>query len=683
MSPNQGTNSTRRTDVEPDIFQHAPLDHSIQSLRVIQICSDLAEDGSLQCTISHATINHPFTCLSYCWGPATVTRQILLNGKPFLVRRNLYDFLEMQQRTQATPDVYWIDALCIDQTNTAERNHQVAQMGAIFSSALGVQIWLGKNEALVPIFQHMKNPDTITDKEMTVVRSYSDRLQAFICENDYFNRAWICQEIFLAQNVIIWLDREMFLFEHLHWTLEYFYLKWRDRPISQYKLFLGKDPAPLRKTELFKSARTLYQDINLLQLLINFRGKKCEIPRDRIFSLVSLAGFGKDIRIDYGSTDVDVAINVLRCCRTSMCVCTPLLLAQCLEVEDIFTQLDIADERGAPVFEVHSQGWTVCHDIIPFPLPRHPMPPEWYRGPQVFQIQSKYYEVRIFRKEPRPDEDPEQCAIIDSLESWLKTLRLVREIDQSRYEYLVEAFGADDSQVRKIQNFSEITFVDYFWAEELCDEKFLKTWIPIDGFSVQHHPDSDYVWVQGVYDENYSRPRMTKQVPIDDELCTRFQYGGGLDFRLTLDHLRRISTQGSLHREAKPCKTLLLEPGISVTQSRATTKAIFETCPGSMSFDRLNRFEEPEAYIERVIGASQTYHNALPLGICDKVKMMGTVTIEEFQNIEDVQEVQPQSSQTLSNRAVVMRKRNLPHVQRTNFTLQSFKPPRKRRRVNE
>jgi Heterokaryon incompatibility protein (HET) len=37
----------------------------------------------------------------------------------------------------------WIDALCIDQQNNSERNHQVRVMGKIYEMAIEVLVWLG------------------------------------------------------------------------------------------------------------------------------------------------------------------------------------------------------------------------------------------------------------------------------------------------------------------------------------------------------------------------------------------------------------------------------------------------------------------------------------------------------------------------------------------------------------
>lgn len=41
----------------------------------------------------------------------------------------------------------WIDAICIDQGNVTEKNHQVQRMGVIYAGVKMVMIWLGRNGA--------------------------------------------------------------------------------------------------------------------------------------------------------------------------------------------------------------------------------------------------------------------------------------------------------------------------------------------------------------------------------------------------------------------------------------------------------------------------------------------------------------------------------------------------------
>jgi hypothetical protein len=67
---------------------------------------------------------------------------IIVECKPMTVPRNLYNFLQIVY--QKYPDEpFWIDALCIKQDSTVERNHQVSRMGEMCSNAKQVLAWIG------------------------------------------------------------------------------------------------------------------------------------------------------------------------------------------------------------------------------------------------------------------------------------------------------------------------------------------------------------------------------------------------------------------------------------------------------------------------------------------------------------------------------------------------------------
>ncbi|KAH7213726.1 heterokaryon incompatibility protein-domain-containing protein [Fusarium oxysporum] len=99
---------------------------------------------SLECTFEtvHLASAPPYEALSYTWGEEAASVRILLNGKEFLVRRNLAFALAALRISE--PRVLWVDALCINQQDTTERNHQVGMMGGIFRRAERVLVWLGR-----------------------------------------------------------------------------------------------------------------------------------------------------------------------------------------------------------------------------------------------------------------------------------------------------------------------------------------------------------------------------------------------------------------------------------------------------------------------------------------------------------------------------------------------------------
>jgi hypothetical protein len=104
-----------------DTFQHQPLDHENSTIRFIKILPGLSPDGLIECTITNTTVDATYVYLSYRWGLATSDQQILLNDRSFRVRQNLFDFLDMRRAKTDLMPLYWIDAMCIDQSNTAER----------------------------------------------------------------------------------------------------------------------------------------------------------------------------------------------------------------------------------------------------------------------------------------------------------------------------------------------------------------------------------------------------------------------------------------------------------------------------------------------------------------------------------------------------------------------------------
>lgn len=67
-----------------------------------------------------------------------------MNGMPFIVRNNVWYLLhEMREHPKLRWRFSWIDGICINQQNYAERNHQVKLMKQIYSTAAEVVIWLG------------------------------------------------------------------------------------------------------------------------------------------------------------------------------------------------------------------------------------------------------------------------------------------------------------------------------------------------------------------------------------------------------------------------------------------------------------------------------------------------------------------------------------------------------------
>jgi len=124
------------------------LDKRSQEIRLLKLLP-LAEGQGGESTIECALITKPiadapaFDALSYVWGKPGRWRPIRVDATAFFVQPNLYDVLKTFRNTRQCPRYLWVDAICINQSDVLERNHQVPLMRLIYTQAETVRVWLG------------------------------------------------------------------------------------------------------------------------------------------------------------------------------------------------------------------------------------------------------------------------------------------------------------------------------------------------------------------------------------------------------------------------------------------------------------------------------------------------------------------------------------------------------------
>ena len=97
----------------------------------------------------------PFEALSYAWGDEHTSEAVFVHDEwkasvsesknvfnRLQVGKNLVEALRHLRYLHISRDV-WIDAICIDQSNLAERGEQIKRMASIFSLAQRVIVWSG------------------------------------------------------------------------------------------------------------------------------------------------------------------------------------------------------------------------------------------------------------------------------------------------------------------------------------------------------------------------------------------------------------------------------------------------------------------------------------------------------------------------------------------------------------
>lgn len=190
-----------------------------------------------------------YQSLSYCWGDVIPTRPIQCNETPINVTENLFSALQ-HLRDFEKHRTFWIDAVCINQNDSAERSSQILLIRDIFQRSTSVMIWLGPASADSSLaFQtlkqyHLAVPEVMsryaTDPmgivDYASMKRFPYRISAegypqaqrpkhqnrryrlkrnqraalrSIMERPYFTRLWVMQELCCAREPIVKCGAEM------------------------------------------------------------------------------------------------------------------------------------------------------------------------------------------------------------------------------------------------------------------------------------------------------------------------------------------------------------------------------------------------------------------------------------------------------------------------------------------
>jgi hypothetical protein len=236
-----------------------------------------------------------YTALSYVWGDHTDTITIQVCGKELSVTRNLFKFLECHRdtflRNRSTEPLFWIDAICIDQSNIGERSRQVEYMAEVYKKAQNVLIWLGEeNEDTSIAFETARkwNKDyQFTEQERQACSK--------TFEGGWWRRLWVVQEAVHARSLLMRCG-----------TLE---LSWESfdegiRLTEGLFFYVG----------MVVDFRRDFQEncFDAISLLEDFGLRECYDPRDVIFAARSIIPALMSVVPDYSLSTADVFISATR-----------------------------------------------------------------------------------------------------------------------------------------------------------------------------------------------------------------------------------------------------------------------------------------------------------------------------------------------------------------------------------
>lgn len=164
----------------------------------------------------------PYEAISYTWGLKSCLEidiwKIWIGDEIIAITENAYQVLD-HLRYPEMDRIVWIDSICINQGNKAERSHQVQQMAQIYTCAEKVHIWLCNSSKISsPIMESLRKLAVQIQKAKAPHndREYARHWSTVQCESKlisdnfevrhrrslarllrlpWFRRVWILQEV--------------------------------------------------------------------------------------------------------------------------------------------------------------------------------------------------------------------------------------------------------------------------------------------------------------------------------------------------------------------------------------------------------------------------------------------------------------------------------------------------------
>ncbi|KAK0744821.1 heterokaryon incompatibility protein-domain-containing protein [Apiosordaria backusii] len=258
----------------------APLIYSPLTGREIRLItiSDGDDETCISCTLSTVSLTDSpeFVALSYSWGDPKLKQPILVNGQPFDVTVNLELALQRLRRLHPNRGI-WIDALCINQEDTTEKETQLPFMESIYSQA-----------SCVYSFDLFLRP--------------------------WWTRTWTLQEILLARHAIFLIGNYTVEWEEMQSWISWFGLSVDELSepgpwgMFSYKHFSAKyDPdAPFKFQKLNEAVncavriaedKGTYTSSNFGTLLMSTAAREVSDPRDKVYALLGLVSDAERAKI--------------------------------------------------------------------------------------------------------------------------------------------------------------------------------------------------------------------------------------------------------------------------------------------------------------------------------------------------------------------------------------------------
>jgi hypothetical protein len=290
------------------------LDKERHQIRLFTVHSGQLTDRIVG-TLTTASLDDDidYEALSYTWGNVNETKSVYVKSiesddlQQIEVTVNLEAALYDIRQSDKNKTI-WIDAICINQTDGIEKNHQIQLMGRVYKQARNVIAWLGSGNAQSDVaidaiellgqdcsihWDSYKKKHSIANVDARFDENLEYRDQIYqILTSSWWTRIWTCQETILAKAITFVCGRRA-IPEELLLALKRSY----DQHISQdccrlliwttwdefSRMFTKAGPVMQLRDNWRSSGMR-----NILHIMSSQRFRECHNPRDRVYGFLGL-----------------------------------------------------------------------------------------------------------------------------------------------------------------------------------------------------------------------------------------------------------------------------------------------------------------------------------------------------------------------------------------------------------
>ena len=180
-------------------YCYSPLSQEPNSIRLLRLMPNKNDTADIRCELfkyalqESSKATHPYEALSYVWGGSDRPKSIFIDNQYLDVTLNLHAAL-LRLRDRDIPRIIWVDAICINQEDEQEKEHQIQSMAKIYGKASRVIVWLGEradnSDVALEVIRAAGKPTNTSNKEIT------QQAILLLLQRPWFRRIWVRQQTF-------------------------------------------------------------------------------------------------------------------------------------------------------------------------------------------------------------------------------------------------------------------------------------------------------------------------------------------------------------------------------------------------------------------------------------------------------------------------------------------------------